>query len=174
MGRTHSSARDPLVALLRVPVTGPPLRVEFAADLKPSVHAATFIRQRRIVLDAALRRRGRELERILIHELFHFTWLRIGNAPRWSYEELLVEEANRRARGELGWSAEWRKRELARADRIRRTRRWREYVCESFCDTAAWLHGRIKRHEEFTLASTHRVRRREWFRRYGLDGLISV
>jgi hypothetical protein len=155
-------------------VAGPPVRIEFAASLKPGVHAATFIRQRRIVLDAALRSQSRELERILIHELFHFTWLRIGNAPRWSYEQLLAEEADRRARGELGWSAEWRKRELSREDRVRRTRRWREYVCESFCDTAAWLHGRCKRHEEFTLAGTHRARRRKWFRRNGLVALISV
>src|SRR5438477_4297266 len=70
------------------------------------VHAGSFLRQRRIVLDAALRSRPGELRRILTHELFHFVWLRLGNPRRRSYEELVARELTGRVKGELGWSAE--------------------------------------------------------------------
>ena len=63
---------------------------------RTSVHAATFIRQRRIVLDAELLRSDAELRRILIHELFHFVWARLANAVRRSFEELLAQTAPRR------------------------------------------------------------------------------
>jgi len=124
------------------------------------VHAATFIRSRRIVLDSALRGANRELHRILIHELFHFAWVRLSNAQRRGYEATITTEWGARARGELGWSAEMRK------SRLRTTggRAWREYVCESFCDTAAWLYSGVRRHEEYTLARGFRERRRAWFR----------
>ena len=56
------------------------------------VHAGSFLRQRRIVLDAALKRQPHELARILMHELFHFAWLRLGNPKRKSYEDLLRNE----------------------------------------------------------------------------------
>jgi hypothetical protein len=132
--------------------------------LKTSFHAASFLRRREIVLDTALLRSPREFARILTHEVFHFVWLRLGNGVRTSYERLLTGELTRRARGELGWSAEWRKAALSQNDVEQRTRRWREYVCESFCDTAAWIytHGR---HSELTLAASHRERRRAWFDR---------
>src|ERR1035441_9078694 len=58
-----------------------------------------------------------------------------------------------RAGGELSVSAEWRKRALRAADIDGRTRRWREYCCESFCDTAAWLYSARELHEEFTLGA---------------------
>jgi hypothetical protein len=127
------------------------------------VHAASFLRGRCVVLDSALLRRPRELRRILIHELFHFVWLRAGNRSRLEYERLVRHEHSSGARGELGWSAEWRKDALRALDRSTRTRRWREYVCESFCDTAAWLYSTGVRHPEFTLAARYRSRRREWF-----------
>jgi hypothetical protein len=44
-----------------------------------------------------------------------------------------------------------------------RTRRWREYCCESFCDTAAWMYSGVRSHPEFTLAPRFRARRRLWF-----------
>jgi hypothetical protein len=127
------------------------------------VHAAGFLRGRRVVLDEALRRRPGELSRILIHELFHFVWLRAGNPARRSWERLLAGEADRGARGELGWSAERNKLELAPRDRRLRTRAWREYVCESFCDSAAWMWSRRSGHSEYTLAPRYRRKRREWF-----------
>jgi hypothetical protein len=129
-----------------------------------AVHAGTFLRRRTIVLASELLAQPRELARILIHELYHFVWLRLDNATRNSYEALVAGEFRRRERGELGWSSQWRKEALTAADRRRGTRRWREYLSESFCDTAAWLFGGARRHEEFTLAAADRRRRRKWFR----------
>jgi hypothetical protein len=121
--------------------------------------------RREIVLESALASDPAELTRVLLHELFHFVWLHAGNPVRRSYEELLQNERRRGARGELGWSAESRKRPLAPADIQRRSRRWREYVCESFCDTAAWLFAGLRTHDEFTLAPRFRRARREWLER---------
>jgi hypothetical protein len=126
-----------------------------------AVHAASYPRHRRLVLDPALLSDPPELGRILVHELFHFAWFRLGNARRWSYEHVLDTE---RARGELGWSAEMRRRALQRRDIEERTNRWREYVCESFCDTAAWLYAGLQRHPEWTLIPRYRERRADWFR----------
>jgi len=137
-------------------------------------HAATYLRERRMVIDEALAADREEFARIFVHELFHFVWLRLGNGKRRSFENVLVRELRREARGELGWSAEWRKRKLAPADWINRTRRWREYCCESFCDTAAWLYAGVRQHEEFTLEGEMRETRREWFRRAGVNDGISI
>ena len=146
------------------PLSGAPIRVERRARLLSGkgaeVHAATAMRERRILLDRALR--GAELRRILVHELFHFVWLRLGNASRHEWETLLLTE---KAHGELGWSAEWRKRELTSPDRDGRSRKWREYACESFCDSAAWIYAGLARHDEFTLGLKARRRRAAWFRR---------
>ena len=126
------------------------------------VFAGSFIRKREIVLDRELERRPRELARILIHELFHFVWVRLGNPLRRSFEKLVAAEWKRHARGELGWSAELRKKAIAGA-RPSRSTLWREYLCESFCDTAAWYYSAGRRHPEFTLAARHRNRRAAWF-----------
>lgn len=127
------------------------------------VHAGGFLRRREIVLDEQLRRDGSELARILTHEIFHFVWLRLGNGRRRAWNELLHAEWARRARGELGWSAEWRKLELTPADELRQSRRWREYACESFCDTAAWVYAGSGGHVEFTVKPLFRAARRAWF-----------
>jgi len=158
-------------------IEGRPIRLEIRpelADRHGSVHAGAFIRERRIVFDAELTADPEELARIFVHEIFHFVWLRLGNPRRWSYEALLREELGRRARGELGWSAEWRKRALAEGDAGGRTRRWREYVCESFCDTAAWMFSGVPEHGEYTLAGCYRDRRREWFRKSDVTNRISI
>src|SRR5712671_3618654 len=134
-------------------VCGFPIRISFLPALRShrgnllsgntasgkEVHGGSFLRQRRIVLDAALKKQPAELTRILTHELFHFAWLRLGNPKRRSYEDLVRGEIAKRVKGELGWSAESAKAALTRGDTLRRTRRWREYVCESFCDSGAWL-----------------------------------
>ncbi len=128
------------------------------------VHAATFIRQRLIVLDSDLDQNRAELRRILLHELFHFAWVRLGNAARHEYETVIDDEMKARARGELGWSSEMRKEDLRKKGLRRRSgRAWREYACESFCDTAAWRYSGINWHEEFTLAMRFRNRRKAWF-----------
>jgi hypothetical protein len=138
------------------------------------VHAGSFIRQRRIVLDRELERQPRELARILVHELFHFAWVRLGNPARQSYEELVRREWKGRARGELGWSSESRKLALLKQRRAGRSSHWREYLCESFCDTAAWIYSGVRRHPEFTLATRHRNRRAEWFRALFEQGAIPI
>ena len=143
------------------PLSGAPVRVDVSRGLRDRrgpVHAASFLRQRRIVLDCA----RAEFSRILVHEVAHFIWLRLGNPTRRGYEDVVRAEIAGTASGELGWSAEWRKRVLRPDDIDRRTRRWREYCCESFCDTAAWLYSET-RHEEFTLPARWRQRRRTWF-----------
>jgi len=148
-------------------------RLESGGRRGREILGAGFIRERRIVLDSSLRRQPAEALRILTHELYHFAWVRLGNPTRRSWEELL---AGQTAKGELGWSAELRKAALTPADRSLRTRRWREYVCESFCDTAAWLlaAGGRRRHDEFTLPGGARRARRRWFTRAGLTVRISI
>ncbi len=139
-------------------------------DRHGPVHAGSFLRQRRIVFDCS----GSEFTRILVHELFHFVWLRAGNRLRRSYEELLESEFGAGARGELGWSAEWRKRKLRPRDRELRPRRWREYCCESFCDAAAWLYSGVSRHGEFTLRPRFRRARAAWFARAAAGRTFSI
>lgn len=116
-----------------------------------------------MVLDSSLRSDPSELLRIFVHELFHFAWVRLGNLRRNEFAALLDAEFERGARGELGWSADWRKQALGPHDRAQRTRRWRDYVCESFCDSAACVLSNIE-HAEFTLAPRFRTRRAAWFR----------
>ncbi len=169
--------RAALTALARLPeLTGRPIDIRFAPDLRvhrgqllsgaakgQPVHAGSKLRCREMVLESALLEEPSELARIFVHELFHFVWLRAGNVLRRSYEDNLKLEFGRGARGELGWSAEWRKASLKLRDRRVRSRRWREYVCESFCDSAAWAAGRKRVHDEFTLAPRFRTARRRWF-----------
>ncbi len=150
----------------RLPYFRSRLRISAARDLdRRGLHAASFLPQRRVVVDPALLSKPRELARILYHEVFHFVWARLGNPLRQSYEEVLGQEWVEGARGELGWPSEQRKRAL-RGGRSRRPagRPWREYVCESFCDSAAWfcLGGRPE-HEEWTLKPRFRRRRQRWF-----------
>jgi len=139
-------------------------------DVNGAVHAGSFLRERRIEFDCA----AAEFARVFVHEVFHFVWLRLGNPERCSYEALLRDETAAGARGELGWSAEWRKRELRGGDVRERTRRWREYCCESFCDSAAWLYSGVKGHDEFSLAARFQARRRRWFRRLTEQRELSI
>jgi hypothetical protein len=138
---------------------GNPIRIQRAPGLRDRrgpVHAGAFLRERRIAFDCT----RAEFPRIFVHELAHFIWLRLGNPLRRSWEAVLVAESRR---GELGWSAEWRKAALTSADRSRRSRRWREYCCEAFCDTAAWLWSGVGDHPEFTLVARNRAARSRWF-----------
>ena len=144
------------------PLEGAPVRVDLVCglqDRRGPVHAGSFLRERRIALSCT----RIEFPRIFVHEVGHFIWLRLGNPARLRYEEVVRAEIAARARGELGWSAEWRKKVLRANDVARRTRRWREYCCESFCDTAAWLYSGVKGHKEFTLGARWRRGRRTWF-----------
>ena len=144
------------------PLAGLPISVDHVRNLRDRrgpVHGGAYLRERRIALDCT---RG-EFPRIFVHEVAHFIWLRLGNTTRTSYEEVLRVELAGRARGELGWSAEWRKAALKAENVECRSQRWREYCCESFCDTAAWLYSGKSQHAEFTLAERWRLRRKTWF-----------
>jgi len=127
-------------------------------------HAASFIRKRLILLDKELLADPAEHARILTHERFHFVWVRLGNRLRLDWERILQNEANRGARGEAGWSAEWRKQKLTERHLTKRTRFWREYCCESFCDTAAWIFTEAE--TELTLAKRWQAGRKSWFSRH--------
>jgi hypothetical protein len=128
-----------------------------------AVYAGSFLRKRRIVMDDDMLRTPRILERIFVHEVFHFVWLRLGPRVRASYELLVSAELDRAARGELGWSSESLKLKVTDSDRVERSRRWRDYICESFCDTAGWLFGSTRHYSEMTLARRYRDARRRWF-----------
>jgi len=144
------------------PLAGLPVSVENVRSLRDRrgpVHGGAFLRERRIALDCS----RAEFPRIFVHEVAHFIWLRLGNATRMAYEDVLRAEFGARARGELGWSAEWRKDTLRPEDIARRSRRWREYCCESFCDTAAWMYSGATGHAEFTLSGRWLRRRKAWF-----------
>ena len=240
------------------------------------VFAGSFLRKREIVLDSALLDDAGERARILLHELFHFVWLRLGNPGRREWSLVLEREFSSRARGELGWSSEWRKRALlaadcggplpygrgsegGRGDANRRNggnwssggnrsndanrssganrssevsrsvgvsrfgganqsgganqgdganrsgganrgvgeargcanspnvsdpllsrdrkgadRHWRDYVCESFCDTSAWMYADIERHDEFTLAPRWTSKRRGWFEKQFSERTVRI
>jgi len=144
---------------------GPPVRVRYRANLRDlaghPAYASTSIPGREIALDPELRRTPREHIRILLHEYFHFAWVRLGNQKRWAWEQYLAEEWRAGARGEAGWSAEWRKKELTAKDVAARTKRWREYCCESFCDTGAWIQSGVDK--ENTLSAAHQLNRALWF-----------
>ncbi len=144
------------------PLDGQPIVIARASNLRDRsgpVHGGAFLRERRILFDCT----RAEFPRIFVHELFHFVWLRAGNPARIAFERLIAAEIEAGARGELGWAAESRKSKLTAADRRARTRRWRDYCCESFCDTAAWLYSGLAMHPEFTLGTSWRRRRRDWF-----------
>lgn len=121
------------------------------------VHAASFIRHRRIVLETQLLVRPQKLRMIVAHEVFHFVWARLGNRLRAEYAALIAVELEAGARGELGESSEGWKLGLSAGGDLK------NYICESFCDTAAWLYSGARKNAELTLAARWRNRRRAWF-----------
>lgn len=129
------------------------------AGFGKAVHAASYLRSRQMTLESELLANETELTRILLHELFHFIWLRLSNARRASYQALVLAEWRRRSRGEAGWSAEHVK---ARIKKPGRSRLWRLYVCESFCDSGAAYAARLTAHPEFTLAKSFWDKRSQW------------
>jgi len=145
------------------------------------VWAGSFIRRRLTVLDRELLEHESALRGILIHELFHFAWVRAGNPVRRSYGAMLALEAAASARGEVGESSEvqkqvWRAaaagtggargRAKRKVDALEAgARAWADYVCESFCDTAAWaLCPRAP--WPVSLAPRWQRKRRQWFREW--------
>ncbi len=164
---------------MAVAFRGPPIPIEFQPVLRAhrgkllcgeaagtAVLAASFLHQRRIVLDRALLRNPRERDRILAHEIFHFVWWKLAPSTRSQYEAIIQTELAAALPGEMGWSAQWRKEALPPANRARRTPRWREYLCESFCDTAAAHLLSLRAHDEITLPAAARRLRARWMRSF--------
>lgn len=151
-------------------LAGRPIRVAVRNSLGPHM-AATSIPRRLILLDKQVLEEAGDFERILIHEVFHFVWIRLSNSKRRDWEKLLAFE---RAKGELGWSAEWRKQKLRASDAKDRTPAWRRYARESFCDSAAWLYSELGAHDEFTLPSRSRRVRKQWFERNFASHAIAI
>lgn len=156
---------------------GAPITIEFRPALRvhrgqlfcggnsgTEVHAGSFLRERRIVLDSALLRNAAERDRILAHEIFHFVWWKLGHPRRASYKRLLADELKNGIGGEMGWSAEARKIRLSQLQISQRRRVFREYACESFCDTAAAYLLGIRSHDEIALPVRARRVRMAWLR----------
>lgn len=133
-------------------------------ELGIPVYAASFIRERRIVLESEVLDHPETLPLIAIHEVFHFVWPGLGNRARHEYRELLRREWMQGARGELGESSLLKKEPLRPGgiDGLS-SRAGRDYMCESFCDTAAALYSGIAESDWFTLAPCWRKRRERWF-----------
>jgi hypothetical protein len=127
-----------------------------------SVYAGCLLRKRKITLDDSLLRTPGVWERIFAHEVAHFIWSRMHPELRQSYEQMIREELRKGAPGELGWSSESIKLRLIRADLLKCSSRWRNYLCESFCDTTGWMFSRARRYAELTLPAAFRERRRDW------------
>lgn len=154
-------AGDPIsVQFLRRP-TAHRGKLLSGSSLGTPVHAGSHLQRREMFLDSDLLLNRLELIRIFVHEVYHFFWARLGKVRRKMYEDLVHAEMQAGARGELGWSAQLLKNQLTPTDRKRRTRRWREYVCESFCDTGAWSYSSARTHPEWTLAESRRRKRAE-------------
>jgi hypothetical protein len=146
---------------------GAPIKVTYRRNLLDTAgnpaHAATFIRERQMILDPELKKNPRRHHRILVHEYLHFAWVRLGNPRRAAWEGFLKAEWDEHVGGEAGWSAEWRKQKLSAQDVAERSRRWRDYCCESFCETGALVSCGAGR--EVTLAVSRQRARVAWFRR---------
>jgi hypothetical protein len=128
------------------------------------VYAASFFRKRRIVLETGLLSSPAILRFVFVHELFHFAWVRLGNRRRDEYSHLLRQEIDAHARGELGESSAVKKEELQRKfDLGVGSGLWRDYVCESFCDSAGSMFTAGPVHKGLKLGKTWTALRREWF-----------
>lgn len=125
-----------------------------------STQAVSYVRERVLVLHRRLLRQRWLGQRLFYHELCHFLWPRLAAGARRRYLKHLRRELAQAVRGELGYSAQDRKRRRLR--RVRSGSAWREYACESFCDTGAYALARAAglgarlRSVEFTLAPRHR------------------
>jgi hypothetical protein len=160
-----------------LPLNGNPISVSFQPDLAAcrgkllarasgrgtAVYAASFIRQRRIIFETSLSSDIAQLRFFAVHEIFHFVWARLGNRNRAEFSLLLAAEIAQGARGELGESSAIQKVRIGPEEGSKRSQTWRDYVCESFCDTAAWLYSGAPARNVRPLASRWQKRREVWF-----------
>lgn len=116
-----------------------------------------------MVLEDTLATRPSDLRLILTHEILHFVWWRLGNRRRADFQILLRAEEAAAARGEIGESSLVAKMAANASGRGGEVR-WKQYACESFCDTGAWLFAGVQDHSSFKLAARWRTKRASWFR----------
>ncbi|MBV9676877.1 MAG: hypothetical protein JO185_11120 [Acidobacteriaceae bacterium] len=162
---------NPIYFDLRRSLTAHRGKLLFGAGTGTPVHAAAFIRQRTVVLETGLLSEAERLRLVLIHEVFHFVWVRLNNCQRRDFADLLIDEMRGRARGEMGESSGLKKQLVQdRASLGLSSRLWRDYVCESFCDSAAALYSGVAANEHFTLAERWAKRRYQWLLRIGEQG----
>ena len=162
---------NPIYFELRPELTAHWGKLLSGAGIGVPVHAAAFIRKRMVVLEADLFSQAEQLRLILVHEIFHFAWVRLSNGQRRAFTDLLTDEIQDRARGELGEAAGVKKRlfqESASFDGS--SRLWRDYACESFCDSGAAFFSGAAANEHFTLAKRWAGRRYAWLLRTGEGG----
>lgn len=133
-----------------------------------STQAVSYVRERVIVLRQRLFRQRWLGQRLFYHELCHFLWPRLGVRARKRFVQHLRRA--RGLRGELGYSAQYRKSRLPRPGQPGQAA-WREYACESFCDTGAYALARAAGSRpalcgvEFTLGARRRpARLAAWWR----------
>jgi hypothetical protein len=153
---------NPISFELRPDLTAYRGKLLSGAELGTPVHAAAFIRKRVVVLETDLISQAERLRLILIHEIFHFVWVHLGNCQRRAFAKLLMGEMRGRAQGEIGESADIKKQLLREQGFFdEQSRLWRDYVCESFCDSAAAFYSGVA-DEHFTLAGSWVKRRYAW------------
>jgi hypothetical protein len=162
---------DPISFEVRSRLTAHRGKLLSGADRGVPVHAAAFIRQRMIVLETDLFSRPEQLCLIVVHEIFHFVWVRLGNSQRHAFVRLLTNEMQSRARGEMGESSDVKKQLLPKwAFFDSSSRLWRDYACESFCDSGAAFFSGVTTNEHFTLAGRWAKRRYAWLLCMGEEG----
>jgi hypothetical protein len=130
------------------------------------IYAAAFVRERRIVLETDLVKTPDALRFIFVHELFHLAWLRLGNGRREAFRKLLVNEIAANVRGELGESSTVKKGQwMACPEFSVRAPNWRDYTCESFCDSAASFYAAGRVPSGYKIGKAWTAIRRDWFDR---------
>jgi hypothetical protein len=112
------------------------------------VFAASFIPRREIVFDSDLLGHAPDFVNIVAHEIYHFVWRRLANVERNNWSDLLAAE---KRVSHAGLSSRLRHEDWSVA---KTPRKWKDYVCEAFCDTAGALTN------PNTRISPHR---RRWF-----------
>lgn len=158
---------DPISFEVRSQLTAHRGQLLSGTDAGVPVHAAAFIRRRMVVLETDLFSWPGQLRFIVTHEIFHFVWVRLGNRQRGAFMDLLADEIQSKAKGEAGESAAVKKRLLQKGTSLRL---WRDYACESFCDSGAAFFSRAATNEHFTLARCWAKRRHAWLSRTGEGG----
>lgn len=108
-------------------------KLEFGPGPGDEVFAASFLTRREIVFEESLLQHAPEFLNICAHEIYHFVWRKLSNADRAAWETVLKAEKRPVHAGLSSRVAFDRHRERPNP------KRWKHYLCEAFCDSAAAL-----------------------------------